>query len=257
MIRLLASLVFLSRFALALCINAGGPATPTCQADAFFTGGSVYNSASAGFKPMPGGPELQDIRFGNFQYAIPVPRGLYRVRLSVAEPSKTAIAQRVFSVTVAGIPSEDFDLVKLGGLTAQSFDFVAAVRGPALTLDFRTKVWNAVVAKIEIDPLQELSAPEADGSIRLPSGKYVDVYPDTYSQWARTAAQLVSYKSAVLTYGPGGAWVLPLDAARVIGVYRNGLRLTPGVDYTAQVSTVIMNTDSSPTDAVTVDYVSR
>jgi hypothetical protein len=157
-------------------INAGGPAytDPTgavWDADALFNTGSIETVTT----PVAGttmSPLYQDQRWdpaggAELRYDLPVPNGLYRVRLHFAEVWSGAAqsGQRVIDVAMEGtvvLPS--YDIIKdVGFQRAAVKEVLVTVADGSLTIEFRHVVENPSVAAIEVlsVPASTLSPPPA------------------------------------------------------------------------------------------------
>ncbi len=92
-----------------LSVNAGGAATGTFVADAYFTGGSTYSTTAAIDTAqitgaVPAQAVFQSERYGEFTYTIPnrAPGSAQAVTLYFAESYWTAAGQRTFNVAING-----------------------------------------------------------------------------------------------------------------------------------------------------------
>lgn len=141
-----------------VCINAGGPATPGCLADAFFTGGAPFTDAKM--------IALPTIRYGfNFGYSIAMPAGVYTVSLDFIEHGNTAAGQRVFSAAVNGYAGLEMDIYGLVGPYQPYTLKLLATSDGTININFKARIGNAFVNRIRIDPA--VGAPPIAGNSSL------------------------------------------------------------------------------------------
>ena len=122
-------------------LNAGGAATGTYQADAYFSGGTTYTSSStvdvsALGANAPPAAAFQSERYGAFTYTIPnlTAGAAYTVRLYFAETYHTAAGRRVFGVAINGATAlSGFDIYAAAGgqnrAISRSFNATASASG--------------------------------------------------------------------------------------------------------------------------------
>ena len=100
-------------------------------------------------------------------YELPVPPGVYAVRLHTVETWRDmAVGQRVFDVAAEGsVVVEKYDIVAAAGAWARahSREFEVSVTDGSLSLKFLSDVLYPTVAALEIDQLSPIEAPPADG----------------------------------------------------------------------------------------------
>lgn len=129
-----------------VCINAGGPATPGCLADAFFMGGAPFTDVKM--------IALPTIRYGlNFGYSIAMPVGVYTVSLDFIEHGNTAAGQRIFSAAVNGYAGLEMDIFALVGSYQPYTLKLLATSDGTIHIDFKARIGNAFVNRIRIDPV--------------------------------------------------------------------------------------------------------
>ncbi len=136
-----------------ILVNSGGPATGNFTADTGCNGGAAWGPAQ-----QPSMAALADVyqtlRYGpNFTCSYPVASaGLYAVTILLLEPNKTAIGQRVFTITINGQQTAPLDLFALTGgqMIAYEVDAGWIVADSLITVSFRASVGNAVVSAIMI-----------------------------------------------------------------------------------------------------------
>jgi beta-galactosidase len=131
--------------------------------DTYFTGGEAQGvnppdaSAENRIKVAGGDPRLYDtFREGEFSYRVPVPNGRYRISLKFAEPSASAVGERVFDVDVNGATVlKGFDIFAAAGDKLKSVDrsFDARTSEGAMLIAFRPLKGKALVSAIAITPL--------------------------------------------------------------------------------------------------------
>jgi hypothetical protein len=141
-----------------LRIAAGGPGhtfgTEVWSADQYFSGGNAYGQA----QPIDNTTNdllYQNERWGDATYSVPVPNGLYTVKLHFAEIFWTTPGNRIFNVAVEtnqGVLS-NYDIVaKAGGGTKaviEQFTNVNVTDG-FMTISLTSIVDNAKISGIEI-----------------------------------------------------------------------------------------------------------
>ena len=140
-------------------INSGGTAQnfsgEAWVADQFFTGGTVYSTTSA-ISNTTQDQIYQTERYGNFQYAIPVPGpGTYAVDLHLAEIYFTTTGSRVFNINVEGgqFVRNNLDLIQTYGTSLQAIELRADnlnVTDGFINISFTSVVDNAKVSGIEV-----------------------------------------------------------------------------------------------------------
>lgn len=160
------SLLFLiSLPAAAYCINAGGPTifidntvAVKCFTDAqFAAGGTAFTDPGMG----PG--ELATLRYCvTCGFTIPAAPGFYQVTLDFVEPPRSLLTgpgQRVFTVTVNGAQTPDIDLWKLTGGAGRLYTVkVLAISAGVVRIDLKTRVRNALVNRITVEPASLIDA---------------------------------------------------------------------------------------------------
>lgn len=105
-----------------LYLNAGGGITGFYEQDRNFSSSFVAIDPTLGFGP------LQTQRYGtSFSYSLPAPNGLYWVYLDFVEPNKTAIGQRIFSVTL-GESKTNLDIFFLAGGQKKPYRFSQKIK---------------------------------------------------------------------------------------------------------------------------------
>lgn len=138
--------------------------------DVFVTGGAGNfrdtPSSSRGGQPGPVRPvagtrdqaPYESWRSGDFTYAIPVPRGRYRVTLHMFEPDAAVKpGARLFTVSAEGRPVlRGLDVVKAAGapMTALVRMFEVAVKDDTLDLAFKGEKGEALVSGIRVEKLR-------------------------------------------------------------------------------------------------------
>jgi Malectin domain len=137
-----------------LFLNAAGPAipadlttpAPAYQADQYFTGGVVWTDPAMG----PG--IWSTLRYApSFSYDIPMTNGFYTVTFRLLEPNKTAVGQRIFTITANGVHSDPIDIFAMAGANAPTYiNLLVLVGNGHLRIDFAASVGNAVVSAMEI-----------------------------------------------------------------------------------------------------------
>lgn len=146
-------------------INAGSGSNYTdslgkvWNADAYFTGGLTYADTTYNISDTEDDSLYQTERNGDFSYDFVVPVGNYEIILHFAELVYTSVAQRVFDVTIEGMPVfVDVDLVKLGsGGTKKALELetVQLVSDGTLSIVFQTKMDRPKLCAMEV----KLNAP--------------------------------------------------------------------------------------------------
>jgi len=131
--------------------------------DAYFAGGTAHGVNPPDTAPPDrvsvlanDGPLYDSFREGEFSYRIPLPNGRYRVELKFAEPTATALGERVFDVTANEvIRLREFDVLKAGGRKLKGVDrfFDADVDKGVLVLAFRPRRGRALVSALSITPI--------------------------------------------------------------------------------------------------------
>jgi hypothetical protein len=143
-----------------MSINAGGSATGSFGADAFFTGGTAVSTTAAIDTSLVSNPAPQSVyqteRYGDFTYTIPnlTPGATYTVRLHFAEIYWGAAGQRVFNVKINGSQVlTNFDIFATAGgknkAIAENFTTTADINGQ-ITINFISVVNYAKISGIEI-----------------------------------------------------------------------------------------------------------
>ncbi len=121
-------------------------------ADTSYNGGATYAVAGA-IAGTSDSPLYQAVRYGDFSYQFAVPNGSYTVNLKFAEVYWSSPGQRVFDVLVEGQPAlSNFDIVAQAGgsYTALDKSVTTTVSDGTLTVQFLTRVDNAMVSGLEI-----------------------------------------------------------------------------------------------------------
>lgn len=215
----------------AVRINSGGPAIIKnglqWSADQHFTGGETYT------EPLPiAGTDFhalyQSERYGNFGYAIPVPRGNYNVKLHFAEIYWKEKGERVFKVNIEETQDtlNNFDIVASAGGSQKSlvvsFDSIE-VKDDTLNLDFSGILDNAKISAIEI------SSPEL---MKINNPPYVSLaIPDQLMEYDQVNKDINIYK---VFYDDDGISGLKLsvdfisDSSMISSAVISGVTLTVG-----------------------------
>lgn len=129
-------------------INAGGSATGEFSADQLFSGGSTYSTT--------GTTIYSTERYGDFSYALPVPAGVYQVKLYFAEIFHTAAGARKFNVKSEGMAVlTNYDIYAEVGVGTVIKSFSQPVTDGTLNLSFETVTDNAKVSAIEVSSYTE------------------------------------------------------------------------------------------------------
>jgi hypothetical protein len=133
----------------------------TWMGDRYFTGGTAFSRADSQILRTFDQTLYQTGRRGNFNYAIPLQRGVYELHLHFAEvyfaPIVGADAQRTFAVSINGVLAMGgFDIAKDAGGTqiADERVFKDVSPGPdgLLRLDFSPDRGEALLNGIEVLP---------------------------------------------------------------------------------------------------------
>lgn len=149
-------------------VNAGGPFAAWFQNDAFFEGGTTGSiSASVGigqvYNPAPASV-YQTYRLCAsscaYRFTALTPGAKYQVRLHFAEPTKTAVGQRRFDVSVAGASTQQvltaYDVFSDAGGAAlavvKSFNATASAGGEIVVTFANGTGGGAIVNAVEIVP---------------------------------------------------------------------------------------------------------
>ncbi len=147
----------------------------------------IWSPQVTGYVPM-GAPPWDKLRYAPaFSCTFPLTNGFYVVDVLLIEPTKTAAAQRWFTVSVNGSTSAPLDLFALAGLRIQyTLRLFAVVNNGVLKLDLRATTGNAVLTGIRARPLalSDLVTGTITGGSVLVGGKYVDVYDNNYAAWS-------------------------------------------------------------------------
>jgi hypothetical protein len=140
---------------LPLRINAGGPAYTDSsgnlwQADEFYTGGTAGSTATT-ITGTTDQPVYQTERWGNSNYDIPLPDGIYTVKLDLDEINPRT-GTRVFNVTAQGQAwLSNYNVsATVGNYVATQVQKTVTVTGGVLNLGFTTVSNEAKIAGIEI-----------------------------------------------------------------------------------------------------------
>ncbi len=123
----------------------------------FLTAGALFSANCTSLDPaFIGGTLLTSplLCYGaSFSYRTALPSGLYRVHLTLTEPSPLVAKQRVFSVTINGQISPGIDIAAESGANGTiTRDYVALSAVGYIQLDFVGQVGNAVVSAVTIGP---------------------------------------------------------------------------------------------------------
>jgi lysophospholipase L1-like esterase len=121
-------------------VNAGGTASGSFVADAWYSGGSTYSTSNAIdtsqlASPVPPQAVLQSERYGEFTYTVPnrAPNTAQTVTLYFAESYWTAAGQRTFNVAINGVAVlTAFDIYAAAGANraiARTFETTANSSG--------------------------------------------------------------------------------------------------------------------------------
>ncbi|GCF11947.1 endo-1,4-beta-xylanase [Dictyobacter arantiisoli] len=141
-------------------VDAGGTATGTFAADAYYNGGSTYSTTSSIDTSGVSNPAPQSVyqteRYGNMTYSFPnlKPGTQYTVRLHEAELYWTSSGQRTFNVAINGQQVlTNFDIYATAGAinkaVVEQFTATADASGQ-ITIQFTGVKDNAKVSGIEI-----------------------------------------------------------------------------------------------------------
>jgi hypothetical protein len=133
------------------------------QRDRYFQGGSVFESAGHQIAAARDERLFRSRREGAFTYDIPLPPGVYELRLYFAETlygennmAGGGETSRIFNVSANGVGIlSDFDVIgEVGGSTAdiRAFKDVSPAADGRLHLKFEPKTNPAIVSAIEITP---------------------------------------------------------------------------------------------------------
>lgn len=205
---------FLVESAFAMCTNVGGSAYTAAngteyQADIFFSGGRVSGHQTA-IANTEDDVLYHSERWGNFNYAIPVPRdGTYTVELQFAEiyyqakSSSGGPGTRVFDIFVEGqMIADNFDiLAQTSSKTALDMNTLARVEDGVLNISFgvqsdwpKISAWCIRENTLETDtdgdgvpdpqdefPLDPNESTDSDGD---GIGDNQDAFPEDASEWA-------------------------------------------------------------------------
>ncbi len=144
-------------------LNAGGAATGTFSADAYFSGGTTYTNSntvdvSALGANAPPAAVFQSERYGAFTYTIPslTAGAAYTVRLYFAETYHTAAGRRVFSVAINGATAlSSFDIYASAGgqnrAISRTFNATASSSGQ-IVIQFVSGTENPKVNALSVTP---------------------------------------------------------------------------------------------------------
>jgi beta-galactosidase len=97
-------------------------------------------------------------REGQFTYRVPVPNGRYRITARFAEPSASALGDRVFDVAVNGkVVLKSFDVLESAGgkLKGVARSFESTAKDGALEIEFKPSRGQALVSALSITPLDQ------------------------------------------------------------------------------------------------------
>ncbi len=141
-------------------VNAGGAATGSFGADAYYSGGSTYSTTSTIDTSAVSNPAPQAVyqteRYGNMTYTFPnlKPGASYTVRLHEAEAYWTSSGQRLFNVSINGQQVlTNFDIYATAGAAnkaiVEQFSTTADASGQ-ITIQFTSVKDNAKINGIEI-----------------------------------------------------------------------------------------------------------
>jgi len=164
-------------------------ASPT---DQYFTGGIPGPSFTFPAWAVPLPAPLNFLRYtqpndpkclGCFKYDIPRTAGIYTVRITLVEPSKTAAGQRLFTIAINGQVSDPIDVYALaGGINKPVvLTFTAVVVGK-LHLVFQAIAGNAIASLIQLTPASlggPCAAPATGVTLysQLPDGTCLPIVP--------------------------------------------------------------------------------
>jgi hypothetical protein len=143
--------------AILIRINAGGGqiifGSETWAADQYSSGGSTYSNTAA-IAATTNDALYQSERWGNHNYAIPVPNGSYTVKLHFAEIFHTTTGSRVFNVNVENGQGtlSNYDIVQQAGAkTAKVEQFTNInITDGFVNIAFTNIVDNAKISAIEV-----------------------------------------------------------------------------------------------------------
>lgn len=206
-----------------IAINCGGSAVGSFAADEFFSANTTAYTNSA-----MGPNELSTLRFGlNFTYSIPLANGFYTATMEFVEPDKTAAGQRLFTVSVNGLSTQQLDIFKLTGgeNLPYSLTVPAIVTNGQLTLQFvGIAGQNAIVNSITVQPFAPAQQTQA-----IPA--FVD---------QEVPAGTIDGTNAVFTLAN-----TPSPAAS-LQLFRNGVLQKAGTDYALSGAVITFQTGSIP-----------
>lgn len=154
-------------------------------ADQYAKGGQTSTSALS-IKGTENDKIYQSERYGEFSYAIPLPKGSYDVKLHFAEvfhgiKNTNGVGARVFNVNIENGQGSllNYDIIKAAGGSAiavvETFKGVYVTDG-YLSLDFKTIKNHAKISAIEIIPLDNQTESPAEISTKL------NVYPNPFDE---------------------------------------------------------------------------
>ena len=156
-------------------IASGGPghsnSGETWMADQYFTDGNAYGEAMP-IANTTNDQLYQNERWGDLGYQIPVPNGLYTVKLHFAEIYWTTPGNRVFNVNVENGQGQlnNYDIVARSGAGAtavvETFTLVNVTDG-MMTITLNSVTDNAKISGIEV-----LSDQTSGGSLRMMSNNF-------------------------------------------------------------------------------------
>jgi len=143
-------------------INTGGPSYTdnsgnVWSADGDFSGGHTDDQAAGHvIKGTENTALFQDERWGKSTYTLPIPNGVYTVRLDFAEiySSCQSVGCRIFNVSLNGKTFlNHFDIyAKVGGYTADTEQTVTTVTNGQLVIKFSPVKQQPQIAAIEVVP---------------------------------------------------------------------------------------------------------
>ncbi|RDC64558.1 hypothetical protein AHMF7616_03172 [Adhaeribacter pallidiroseus] len=145
----------------AIRLNTGGPAVGSFSADNHFSGATSISTTDLAIANTTNDALYQDNRRatttgGSFNYNIPVPNGVYTVKLHFAEVFFTTTGKRKFNVTAEGnswLTNYDIYAAADGVRRAVVVTKNITVSGNTLNLNFVSTVDKACVSAIEVLPV--------------------------------------------------------------------------------------------------------
>lgn len=236
-------------------INCGGPAVGPFGADQFFSGSTfTYVDQTLGSS------EWIDMRYGlSFIYDIPIAvNGIYTIVFELVEPNKTGPNQRIFHIAANGVDSGPLDLFALAGGAKKQYTLfmLVLVGNRTLHIQFSGQGGqNAVVSAITVTPLS-VTGPQGPQGIPGPMGPAGPPGPAGGGGSPGQGGVFVPEETLQGALDGSNAVFTVSHVPITFQVYRNGIRLKNGVDYTiADASiTFLAGAVPQPGDSVMADY---